>query len=399
VKRGSLILCLFLCLSLAMAGSAQARQVFIALGTAPTVQTGEGPTPQEQAVAKALSSILVQALASTLGYKRLEGSLAVLLPVIKDPTPYIRGYQVTAQTEAEGKLSVVVEAEVNQNFLENSLAGLGLGRIRVKILPMVSLSIDRSGLFAWWIAPQETPPSSQTLEALTERLDQLGLDVLQPKSDTLPLAVLDPSPDEAAMIGRQYQAELVLTGSIIETDVEGERLAQVRCQVIDVENAQIVAGPLELGYVPPVPSGEESEDSIAPSVGPLPPAPDVKPHETLPTAEAEEAGERMAALLINELKLTGWVMSVKPTDVQIQVEGVKHYLDLRFFLDALARIPDQIQDVRQQSIQAGRATFSAKLLTTTQNLANLLVGQDYPNFFVSIVEVSPQALHIKLIQR
>ena len=90
------------------------------------------------------------------------------------------------------------------------------------------------------------------------------------------------------------------------------------------------------------------------------------------------------------------VLADQPMDLEILIEGIKRYIDLQFFLKELAKFPDQLRNIRQRSVQAGKAVFKAQLIGTTEDLANALTQQDYPTFFVTVVQLGPTSLHLKL---
>jgi len=456
-----ILICLALVLGLAQPALAQdqtlARGSIWALGSASLTQEGGPASAQETATTCALRSAVAQALAKTLGLRRIESALTLVAePILANPHPYVLGFQIKARTETQDRLYLLVLAQINLAQLKTALSGLGLGRVlKARLLPLVSLTINSSEPYAWWQTPDQSPPISLALSALVKQLGNLGCEILPtPQEPPQPLS-LRPSPQEAAALGRHFQAELVLLGHIEEEDGPEGRMAQMTCQIVAVDSGQVVAGPITFGQPSPPLSAEEAllmmetglselpadqpqerpEDQEAGPQPPpeaafptteTPPSPPVNQPQGPEQAEPEpaaapsspwsaaqgprldqlqgplktdEAGERMAALLVNQLRQAGWVLAAKPTEVKIQVFGIKRFADMRYFLDALSRLPEQVQDVKQQSIRAGQATFKATLLTTTRNLADLLLAQDYPTFFVSVVEVSPEELQIKLIAK
>ena len=174
----------------------------------------------------------------------------------------------------------------------------------------------------------------------------------------------------------------------------------------------------DLGY------WEENEEApsleIAPETGPaveaapmMPPSPffcpippekrlvvvELSPQPVMPPMEAGEAGQRLATLLVYGLREAGLVLSAKPRAIEIRVQGIRRYRDLKVFLDTLSRFPDLIREVRQQSIRAGQATFTATALTTLQDLAEVVAVQDFPTFSVGEVLVDAQTIQIELVTK
>jgi len=119
----------------------------------------------------------------------------------------------------------------------------------------------------------------------------------------------------------------------------------------------------------------------------------------MPPMEAGEAGQRLATLLVYGLREAGLVLSAKPRAIEIRVQGIRRYRDLKVFLDTLSRFPDLIREVRQQSIRAGQATFTATALTTLQDLAEAIAVQDFPTFSVGEVLVDAQTIQIELVAK
>jgi len=271
-----------------------------------------------------------------------------------------------------------------------------------------------------------TPPPAQAPSPTEASSPAAGPAPASGETQEPPPTPIAPDPADLA---RQFGADLVLSGRIFETQAAEGRLASAEIRIIDISSGRVVAGPVTVGRPPaeeaPPPPPETpqpetgTEASQPPPEAPQPateaeasqppPAPPAAPEEAprvepSPPAgpeqvDAVEAGERLAGLLVNDLKLAGWALASNPIPAQIQVDGIKRYADLKVFLDALARLPELIQDVKQQSIRAGQAWFDVKLLTTAQRLADLLVAQDYPTFFVSPLEVEPNRIRLKLIQK
>ncbi len=451
MRRAAGSIFLSACLFLTLLPCANAGPI-IALGVAAPEKEEAVPAP-ERALANALRTAVTEALAKILGWRRFEGSLPLVAgPILDDPAPYVGGFQIKSKTEGEKLVYVLATVDINLPALKEALTKLGLGQTtRLNLLPLLSYGPE-SEPYAWWVDLEATPPPCQTLEALLTRLSDLGVNVLPIPHAAPTLAERFPTAQQVVTLGLHFEADLVLVGRILESETADGVMVQAGCQIIDTASGQVVAGPIQLGgplpappasevtpttalmtEYPPPPSGleEPAPEELAeqrppasqepsqtsalmteqPLTGPQelsPPGPEAgeaapkaspPPVEVLPALPPREAGSRLAVLLTDGLKASGWVLTAKPTLIQIQVEGIKRYLDLKFFLQALARFPDQIQDVKQHSIQAGKAVFSAKLLTTAQDLADLLVSQDYPTFFVSVVQVAAQTIQIKLIPK
>lgn len=531
------VLLLFIVACLTTWSPALAEPV-ISLGWAPTDRDATEHTLQDQAVEEGLRSVLGQTLAELLGAKRLEGSLALVAkPILAQPGALINGFRILTTYRTENRVYVLLQAEVNRPALKAMLTKIGLGRraLRLKILPLVSVQIGQNKPFAWWLTPGLKPPDSRGLTALLDKLRELGLTVLPYDVDQALAAGPDPTPAEAAALGRRYGAEMVLVGRIVEMATDQGPKIRAQIKLVEAVDGQIVVGPLDLAvpepmlpeeaakYLPkpeetssgagqattppgetkvdqPAPAGGEEAKAVAPtppttesaqtapavetetgtpaaqisrpgaegsdataptgeqpaatgptqSAGqtPAPAEPEFKPPVpplemmgvtepsklfpgTPPLAQArsaapegaldegtatvklvtppwgnpevwpppvpaQEAGTRLADLLAQRLEAAGWVLPVKPRQVTITLDGVKRYIDLKFFLDTLAALPEQVQEVKQQAIQAGRAKFTARLMTTPDKLADLLQTRDYPTFFIEVVKVDQNALDLRL---
>jgi len=68
-------------------------------------------------------------------------------------------------------------------------------------------------------------------------------------------------------------------------------------------------------------------------------------------------------------------------------------------MGVMERMPQYIQEVKQTAIRAGRATFAVTITTTTHHLADLLLAEDYPDFFVSVERADEKGLELKLVPK
>ena len=114
---------------------------------------------------------------------------------------------------------------------------------------------------------------------------------------------------------------------------------------------------------------------------------------------ANQAGERVAEELVAQLTRAGWNLAAEPREVTITLSGIKRYADMKAFMETLARFPQHVQDVRQRSIKGAEATFTAMVLTGTRKLADLILSEDFPDFFLSVDKVEPNLLSVVLVPK
>jgi hypothetical protein len=393
-----------------------------ALGSAPLTKGQSGPAMEEEAVNEGLRVILTQALADLLGRKRLESALTLLAPpILANPQPLVMGYQITARHEAEDRLYLLVSAKVNLPALKAALEKLGLAQgLKVRLLPLVSLAVAGAPPFAWWQSFGQSQPISLAWAALSKRLDELGCQVILPEAAPPQSAGLEPSLEEAQALGRHFQAELVLVGQIEEVETPDGRKARAAVRILAVDSGKVVAGPVSLGQPEPTPppAPQPPADQIQPAPDqPLPPPapapeqpqpaqgqpqpgppPQAAPPQP-PTLPAHNLGERLAQDLTDQLKLAGFGLTIQPVEVLVTVSGVKRFTDIQAVMETLRRMPQQVQEVKQQAIRAGQATFQVKLLSTTRQLADLLLAEDYPTFFINVIKVTAEELHLALVAK
>ena len=274
--------------------------------------------------------------------------------------------------------------------------------------------------------------NQMTDQALTqpEALDPVtGLPLMDPDSSQIPdsdqVIVEDLTAGQALDLGRRYQADLVLAGLIEEDEGPGGRTATATALILEVETGRVVATTAQLGWN----EGLDQEPA-------LPTQPSTPPDQDQPSAAADQSqegedtssaqgwsqerdleairkrileagqgreaslvGRTMAAELVDQLQRAGWAVISEPQKVTVSVSGIKRFADLRSFLEAMKRMPQYVQEVRQRAIRAGRATFRATITTTPRHLADLLLAQDYPDFFVSVVKADEEGLELKLVPK
>jgi len=242
-----------------------------------------------------------------------------------------------------------------------------------------------------------------------------GLASTQPGADQEPvqipdadqLIIEDLTAGQALELGRRFQADLVLAGRIEEEEGPEGRTATATALILEVATGRVVATAAQLGWTEgreALPPDQQSTTLQAPDQGQTQAGQDRAPGERLvpERARGEEAslvGRRMAAELVDQLQRAGWSVFSEPKKVTITVSGVKRFAELHSFMGVMERMPQYIQEVKQKAIRAGRATFEATITTTTHHLADLLLAEDYPDFFVSVVKADEEGLELKLVPK
>ena len=392
---------LALCLVLGFGAGAGAQMV-LAPGSAPLAKDSQSRTePGEAAVNDALRAAMYEALADILGPARMENALPLVAgPIMESPHNHILGFQIKAKTKTETRIHVLVEAKINSAALKASLKAVGLGQIlKVRVLPLMGIVVGQAPSYTWWLSPDQSPPVSLAMAALLKRLEALGCEIVAPGERPVQPPGPEPNDEDAMVIGQQYNAEVALIGRIDESDELSGRTALISARLVDVETGRMLAsanelgGPQRPGADKPQPaeeSGQAGEDSDN-----APPSRD----QFQQPEEANLAGEQVAEELVAQLKRAGWNLATEPRQITIVLSGIKRYSDMRAFLETLKRYPQHVQDVRQRSIKGGQATFSAMIPTSTRKLADLLLSEDFPDFFLSVESLSPEELLVTLVPK
>jgi hypothetical protein len=393
---------LVFCLGLGFGAQARAQESILACGSAPL---GDGQTqadPKEAAMNDALRTAMYYALENILGSARMETSLPLIAqPILESPHSHILGFQVKADVKTATRIHVLVEARINQAALKASLNAIGLGRsLKVRVLPLMSVVVGQAPPYSWWLSPDQSPPVSLALAALIKKLESLGCEMVDISEPPIQPPGPEPADEDALVIGQQYNAEIVLIGKVDESDELSGRTALISARMVEVETGRMLASANEMGgpegagtegNAPRI--GEQGGDANEPQIV-------QPPEESFQEPEpANQAGERVAEELVAQLTRAGWNLAAEPREVTITLSGIKRYADMQAFMDTLKRFPQHVQEVRQRSIRGGEATFSAMVLTGSRKLADLLLSEDFPDFFLSVDKVEEDSLSVVLVPK
>jgi hypothetical protein len=117
------------------------------------------------------------------------------------------------------------------------------------------------------------------------------------------------------------------------------------------------------------------------------------------TPAVEEAVVAAVRQLLEQLAAEAPGDQAAGGEVLVKVRGLRSLADLMRFQEMLASQGTLVAGVSRESVGAGRATLKVKLNGPPSQLADQLIVQDFGDFLVNVLEISPQKLKLMLIPK
>jgi hypothetical protein len=340
---------------------------------------------RERAVARGLRQAVARAAVGMVDPATLRSRLDALEgKVLARAESFVTNYSLEASATSQGRVLVLVSVSVDAAALDQALteAGLRLPAARQELtLVLVSeeTAPGRPAVY-WWSGNPGVPAMPPPVRKV---LDSLGVRTVDPASlaGRVPPEARQPvlSEEQALELARMAGAGLVILGRVRTYPMvtpEGESPPPV---------AQLMALEVDSGKALALVEAEGPTFHLTPGPGATPAV------EEAVVAAVRQLLEQLAAEAPGDQAAGG--------EVLVKVRGLRSLADLMRFQEMLASQGTLVAEVSRESVGAGRATLKVKLNGPPSQLADQLIVQDFGDFLVNVLEISPQELTLMLIPK
>lgn len=301
---------------------------------------------------------------------------------------FIDGYRVLTEGRFNKAYRVLAEVTVAVRRLKNELLSTGILSAGKTLLPSVLLLISEQNLEDlspryWWHAPGELQ-RTHSEETMKQVFVQRGFSVLDPATvlSEHPDAMIADQPDltdaQVADIGRQLQADVVIVGRALVEVAANTMGAEIRTFKATLSVRAIL--------VPDVESiGDISRSAMAINADRF-----VGARMALSSAATLTAED-----LAGQLTTVWGTRQAQASSVKIIVQGTANLGNFVNFRRVLSSLPG-VKQVQIQNLAADSATLEVTWKGDARSLADTLIRQTFAGFGLSIGEVTPGSLQVRL---
>ncbi len=338
---------------------------------------------RDAAVAQALRQAVVLASVAMVDPATLRSRLGELnSKVLTKASQFVTTYSLQAHVKSGDEVIVLVSVSVDKHSLDQALnqAGLRLPAAR-QTLTLVLVSEEtapgRPAVF-WWGGSSGAPAAPAPI---AEVLKSLGVRLVEPATlaGKVPAEARQPvlSEEQALELARLAGAGLVIMGRVRTYPLvtpEGESPPPVaQLMALDVASQKVLA--------------------LVETEGPafhLTPGPGAGPAVT-------DAVHQTVRQLLEQVSKAAPGQSAPSSEITLTIKGLRNLVDLHRFEEVLSSLTGVVASVRRKSVGAGWAELEVKLNGPPSQLADQLIVQDFGDFLVNILDISPKKVELLLI--
>lgn len=339
---------------------------------------------REAAVAQALRQAVAQAAVSMVDPATIRSRLAELdEKILAKASQFVTTYSLQAHAKSGDEVVVLVSVSVDKHSLDQALnqAGLRLAAAR-QALTLVLVSEEaapgRPAVF-WWGRSGGAPTAPAPV---AEVLKSLGVCMVDPATlaGKIPAESRQPvlSEEQALELARLAGAGLVIMGRVRTYPLvtpEGESPPPV---------AQLMALDVSTQKALSLVESEGPNFHLTPGAGAGPAVTDAVQH----------AVRQLLEQISNAVPPN---QGASNSEIKLTIRGLRNLADLHRFEEVLGSLTGVVSSAQRQSVGAGWAKLKIKLNGPPSQLADQLIVQDFGDFLVNVLDISPQNVKLLLV--
>lgn len=356
------------------------------IGSSP-IRGDNMPASREEAIADSLVAAVSRVLTDVLPQETVAGNFQALSEMVLERNDqFVRDYRVLTESTYGNTYRVMVEATVSIAQLKAAIKKAGI-RMGKKNYPRILLCLAEKQVgdqnFQYWWGGQ--PPGDHALaaEAITQKLQDAGFMVIEPKGRTGSLSYpADLNPSEAVALAKAMHANVVIVGR-----AEAEAAPNTMGGKIQSYRGAISARAYRAD------NGEQIAQT----------------QQAALTASGDaQTGGREA--LLNTAALAGddlaqhiaaaWSSNLSSTSqVEVVVEGtggqMASFVKFRGALSTMSGV----DSVQLKEMRPDAAVLSVAYQGSARTLSDALVLQSFDTFGINIYDVSLNTIRLRLVAR
>lgn len=351
------------------------------------IKNGNIAAARISAINNALQKAIEEAVQTIVSSSKIEENRDALEEnIYSKSSGYTSNYKVLSEKSIGTIYQITLEAQVSTTLLEEDLTGMGLMESKNSVPNILVLiareAPDGSYRLLWDNESGEEAETGAVEKILTEKIAGSGYtpvkkEEVQVKDDGISLDEYDrPGEETFIYLGNRYNADMILYGkaySLGKKDKNGmdsNRVhAVVSLSLIDGKNGRTVA------------TSENEEIADRDSVN-----------------EAfMETTEILSERVLQQIAAYWQSNSNTVKTVEMNVSGIKSYLNFMSFQESIRNKIKGVQEVRQRGFGAGGiAQLDIILKGNTQSLADELTMISYDGFAIDITETTHDKISVTM---
>ena len=337
----------------------------------------------DNALAAAVGSMVMEMLTSETVVRRFQ---LINEAILNQHDKYVQNYRVLTESTSGGTIRTLVQVDVAADRLSRDLSQLGLAlsdTVYPHILFMIAETNAVNGQSAYWWGPKMQTDRTVCESALATTLEQAGFQIIPPPELTAPMNLdKDISQENMLALGNRLGADIIISGTSTAraaTNTMGGNIqafqAEVDLQAIDVQTGQTMSRLRQKAVASSQEAAVGGQQALS-NVGEL-------------------AGDN----LVRQLMSAWQKKQAGSTDIEVVVEGtsgqIASFVKLRTAINSLSGV----KDLKMKEMATDHALIVVNYRGSSRSMADALLLRTFSGFGIDIYDVSPEAIHIRLINQ
>ena len=337
----------------------------------------------DNALAAAVGSMVMEMLTSETVVRRFQ---LINESILNQRDKYVQNYRVLTESISGGTIRTLVQVDVAADRLSRDLSQLGLAlsdTVYPHILFMIAETNAVNGQTTFWWGPEMQTDRTVCESALATTLEQAGFQIIPPPELTAPMNLdKNISQENMLALGNRLGADVIISGTSTAraaTNTMGGNIkafqAEVDLQAIDVQTGQTMSRLRQKA----VASSQEAAVGVRQALS--------------------NVGELAGDNLVRQLMSAWQKKQAGSTDIEVVVEGtsgqIASFVKLRTAINSLSGV----KDLKMKEMATDHALIVVNYRGSSRSMADALLLRTFSGFGIDIYNVSPEAIHIRLINK
>ena len=299
---------------------------------------------------------------------------------------YIQNYRVLTESVSGSTVRALVQVDIAADRISQDLSRLGLARADVaapKILFMVAEKNVMDAGFTYWWGESRLMRRTICEASMAVTLKAAGLDIVDPPDLSVPLGLpVNASDAELVALAERLGADVLIAGS--GTAAAAPNTMGAANQAFEADVA-VRALNIRTGQ----PMGRTQQKSVVSGQD-----------ASMGGREALSAAGALAGDDVAQQIMAAWQQEQdRSALIDVAVEGtgghIASFVRLRTVISSLSGV----KDLKMKAMSADRAAMAVNYQGSARSLADALLLKTFSGFGIDIVDVTPEAIRIRLVNQ